>query len=187
MSYSKKKSSRKSIRSRKRIKVHRGGDNMARARRGMNSYWQAFKGSAKTLGGRNAQFIAIINALSRPEWRELKYNMITQAGASHTDDKFAGLNVDNQPFDADARPARPDEMQNFSDAKVALASPEAPLPPPTAPPMPTTLNVKLPAGVKGGQTIRVKAPGGRMVEFTVPPTIRFSLKPQTITVQIPDD
>lgn len=59
---------------------------------GLSSYGNAMSGTLKSLGGKNAQFVAIINSLEPEEWRELKFQLITTAGADPYDKRWAGFN-----------------------------------------------------------------------------------------------
>lgn len=55
---------------------------------GLKSYSTALGKSIANAGGKNAQFLAILNNFDQQEFRTFKYNMIKMAGANPYDDRF---------------------------------------------------------------------------------------------------
>lgn len=55
---------------------------------GIRSYSTALGKSILNAGGKNAQFLAILNNFDQQEFRTFKYNMIEMAGANPYDDRF---------------------------------------------------------------------------------------------------
>jgi hypothetical protein len=82
------KTRKNSKRGSKTRKKNKGGD----FRSGLKSYGSAAMGTFKSAGGKNMQFLAILNAFNQQEFRTFKYNMINMAGASPDDRRFASFN-----------------------------------------------------------------------------------------------
>ena len=82
------KTRKNSKRGSKTRKKNKGGD----FRSGLKSYGSAAMGTFKSAGGKNMQFLAILNAFDQPEFRTFKYNMIKMAGANPTDSRFVSFN-----------------------------------------------------------------------------------------------
>ena len=95
------KTKKNSKRGSKTRKKNKGGDVIS----GLKSYGSAAMGTFKSAGGKNMQFLAILNAFDQQEFRTFKYNMIKMAGANPGDPRFASFNpTPNDPRFASFNP-----------------------------------------------------------------------------------